>query len=112
MIRTFCRFSWGFLVLLGVAGCVWVDLTPGGQGVRVLDVQSAKGCKKLGTITAETTPDVAGIPRDGESLNNELTRIARNHAAGLGGNAILALGPSQNGSQRFTAYRCPQGSAR
>ena len=107
--------KWLGLVLLaplGLTACVWVDLTPGGQSVRVLEAKDGSTCKRIGTVTAETSHEMAGIPRDGESLNNELTRIARNHAAELGGNAIRAQGVSRLGAQRFDVFRCPAAGGR
>ena len=106
---------WVRLILmapLGLTACVWVDLTPGGQAVRVLESKDGKNCRRIGVVTAETSSDIAGVPRDGESLNNELTRIARNHAAELGGNAIRAEGVTRPGVQRFEVFRCPSSGGR
>lgn len=100
-----------FLTIIGLAavtlsGCVWVDLDPKGEQVKVLTATEASRCKRIGHVDSNTAPDIAGIPRDGESLNNELTRLARNHAAELGGNGVVAIGSQKNGQQSFNVFRC------
>ena len=101
-----------FLSIIFLEACVWVDLKPGGQSVRVVNASESPRCKRVGHVTSETTAEIIGIPRDGESVNNELTRIARNQAADMGGNAVLAIGPVRNGSQNFDVLRCPRSSSK
>lgn len=95
-----------------LSGCVWVDLNAKGEGVKVLTPAEASRCKRIGHVESTTAADIAGIPRDDESLNNELTRLARNHAGELGGNGVVAIGKPQNGQQSFNVYRCQGTSAR
>lgn len=92
--------------LLMVAGCSWVDIKPQGQNVRVLTATDVKRCKKIGHVTSTTTAVVAYIPRDDESIGEELNRLGRNYAGGMGGDAIVPTGPVSNGEQSFNVYRC------
>lgn len=94
------------LVSTVLSGCVWVDLNPKGESVKVLTQSEASRCKRIGHVESTTASDIAGIPRDDESLNNELTRLARNHAGDMGGNGVVAIGKVQNGTQNFNVYRC------
>ena len=89
------------------SSCVWVDLNDKGQSVRVMTSNDIGRCSKIGHVTSNTSADVAGIPRDDESLNNELTRLARNYAGEMGGNAVVAIGAPKDGTQNFNVYRCP-----
>ena len=100
------------VVSTALTGCVWVDLNPKGEAVKVLTPAEASRCKRIGHVESNTAADIAGIPRDDESLNNELTRLARNHAGELGGNGVVAIGKPENGQQSFNVYRCPGASAR
>lgn len=95
-----------------LSGCVWVDLNPKGEEVKVLTAGEASRCKRIGHVESNTAAEIAGIPRDDESLNNELTRLARNHAGELGGNGVVAIGKPKDGQQSFNVYRCPASSTR
>ena len=96
----------GFLILSGFSACTWVDLKPQGQNVRLLTSADVKRCKKIGHVTSNTTSAVAYIPRDDESVNEELRRLARNYAGDMGGNAIVPTGLAANGEQSFNVYHC------
>jgi hypothetical protein len=99
-------------VLATFNACVWVDLNDKGKNVQVLTQGDAGRCTKIGHVSSTTTSNVAGIPRDEESLNNELTRLARNYAGDMGGNAIVAIGVPKEGQQSFNVYRCSSSSRR
>ncbi len=99
-------------VSVALSGCVWVDLNPKGEEVKVLTPAEASRCKRIGHVESNTAAEIAGIPRDDESLNNELTRLARNHAGELGGNGVVAIGKPKEGQQSFNVYRCPGASTR
>lgn len=88
-----------------LGGCTWVSLTPQGEGVRVLESAEA-GCAKVGQVSSNTT-DVVVFRRNQEKVAKELRTLARNEAADLGGNAILATGEPSAGRQSFDVYRCP-----
>lgn len=107
MFRWFPMASLLVSISLLLKACVWVDLNPGAQSVKVVSAGEASRCKKVGHVIAQTSTDVIGIPRDGESMNDELTRIARNQAPGLGGNAVFANGAMKDGVQHFDVMRCP-----
>lgn len=99
------------LALMILAGCTWVPVTPEAEQVRVASLERAvEGCKPLGRISARTARRVGLIPRNEDTVAEELISLARNDAARMGANVILAQGPpNETGEQLFGAYRCPLG---
>jgi hypothetical protein len=96
-----------FLLLAGISGCTWVSLTKEGVQVAVMNNVDAS-CKKLGTTTSIGRSEVASIDRNEEKVATELETLARNHAATMGGNAIVRVGPvTADGQQNFAVYNCP-----
>ena len=91
---------------LGQTACTWVDLKPKGQEVRVVSASEIGRCKMIGHVTSNTTASVVYIPRDDDSVNEELERLARNYAGEMGGNAIVPTGPAHDGEQSFNVYHC------
>jgi hypothetical protein len=89
-----------------LSGCTWVKLTGEGEKVVVLEKAFA-GCKKLGTTTSTGKADIASVDRNEKKVATELATLARNQAATMGGNAVVAQGPvSEGGQQTFAVYHC------
>ncbi|HKK50908.1 MAG TPA: DUF4156 domain-containing protein [Myxococcota bacterium] len=91
-----------------VAGCVWVPLDPQAESVRVAtSLEAVQDCKKLGVVRSRTRTRIGFIARSEEKISEELTALARNNAAEMEADTIVADGPpSVDGRQRFLAYRC------
>ena len=95
------------LLVTAVSGCTWVKLTSEGGTVTVMSSADA-ACKRLGTTTSHGKADVASIDRNEEKVATELETLARNHAAGMGGNAIVADGSvTDDGKRTYIVYKCP-----
>ena len=97
------------LVLLSsglLPGCAWVDLKPQGEKVRVLAAQEVGRCKELGRVSATTAAKVGFIARGKDTIQEEVYRLARNNAAEMGGDTVVAIGPLIDGEQPFKVYRC------
>ena len=94
-------------LLIGLSGCTWVKLTTEGEKVAVVSsVDSA--CNKLGTTTSIGRAEIASVDRNEAKVASELETLARNHAAGMGGNTIVSQGSvSEEGQQTFVVYQCP-----
>ncbi len=92
--------------VLLVSACTWVDLSQQGEKVRVLEASEVASCKLLGQTTSNTTAKLAGVRRHDNAINYELTTLARNTAAKMGGDSIVAEGPEVDGHQTFQIYRC------
>lgn len=84
----------------------WVELTDAGRDVSIVTPATAENCERLGRVTARSREQVAGLHRDPERLKRELKTLARNEAASLGANAILATTEVTDGRQSFDALRC------
>ena len=97
-----------FLVLLclSVCACAWVKLTPGGEKVRVLEASEVSTCKQLGDTTVSLLAKVAGINRNEEQVAKELATLARNAAADMGGDTIVAISPVKDGKRSYSVYKC------
>ena len=91
---------------LTVSACAWVTLTPGGEKVRVLDAGEVSACRELGNTTASLLAKVAGINRNEEQVEKELSLLARNSAADMGGDTVVPSGAVKEGKRSYTVYKC------
>jgi hypothetical protein len=105
MPRIFKRLAFAVLAV-SLTGCAWVDLKPQGEKVRVLSASEVKRCKLLGHVTSNTAATIGFIARDTSTVREELIRLGRNHAGGMGGDTIVPVGPMIDGEQSFEVYRC------
>lgn len=97
------------LCLMGsLPGCAWVSLAPEAEQVRVApSLDAVDECKKLGAVQAQTRSRIGFIARSQKKIGEELKTLARNNAAEMGANVVVADGPpSVDGRQRFLAFRC------
>jgi hypothetical protein len=92
--------------ILGLMACSWVKLTPEGEKVRVLAAFEVTTCKKLGKTIASVTNKVIGFERKDDAVQANLEVLARNAAADMKGDTIVAASPIENGKQTFDVYRC------
>lgn len=94
-------------VLLATTACApWVKLTAAGADVRNVSAQVAASCTRVGRVSAVTRQRVAGVGRNDERVQAELLTMARNEAAGLGANAVVATSEISDGKQTFDALTC------
>ena len=85
----------------------WVKPNDAGARVRVaLSQDDVAACERVGDATATTTDRVLGVPRVKDVVVGELTALAQNRAAEMGGDTVVAEGPVSHGTQRFAVYRC------
>ena len=88
-------------------GCTWVKLTSPGEGVRVSTRAQVAACERLGATHAKTSTKVGFFSRSQKKIDEEIETLARNEAADMGGNTIVAQGPtSSEGRRSFDVYRC------
>lgn len=98
------------LAILATAGCTWIKPTPKGEAVRVLGADDVSACQKLGDTTVSLLHKVAGINRSEKTVRKELETMARNSAATMGGDAVVATSPINEGEQSFDVYQCHNAS--
>lgn len=97
-------FVLGMAALL--CACTWVQLTPNGAQVRVRELDEVMECQKLGSTGARTSDHVGIFQRHPEKVAKELESLARNEAANMGGDTIVAVSPIAGGERRYDVYRC------
>ena len=100
------------IILLLAAGCVsvlaacsFVRLSEEGADVVQAEAADIVDCTYRGEITTNTKEKVV-FKRGSGKVQEELTVLARNDAAKLGANAIVAQGTPVDGTQKYKAYRC------
>jgi hypothetical protein len=91
---------------LGIAGCNWVPLSAGGEQVQLATPNFVEGCRSLGKTKAKTKPTLLGIKRGEATIREELTSLARNDAAAMGGTHVSPLDDVKEGEQTFGIYVC------
>jgi hypothetical protein len=91
---------------LALSACVWVDVKPQAEKVRMLTAAEVGRCKPLGKVTSTTADTVWIFARPKSSVQEELNRLARNHAGSMGGDTVVPSGPMVEGEQTYGVYRC------
>ena len=93
------------LLSLLLGGCTFVKLTAAGENVAVLQASEVGNCTAAGTTTANV-PNKVVVNRENARVQQDLRTLARNRAAELGGDTIVATAAPSNGRQTFNIYRC------
>lgn len=94
------------IAILWLTACTWVEPTKEGSEVVLVKAFNVEMCKKLGTTNASVKHEVGIITRSEETVTEELITLAKNRAAEMGGNSIVAKGPASEGSMSFDIYKC------
>jgi hypothetical protein len=94
------------LSIICLPACTWVEVTEEGQQVILVKEFNVKDCLKLGTTNATVTYKVGIITREDETVTEELIAVAKNRAAELGGDSIVAKDPAIEGKMSFDVYKC------
>lgn len=90
----------------GLNACTWVPLTPEGERVRVAQSDEVADCERKGEVASILKSRVAGFERKPGKVAGELEALARNEAALMGGDTVVAESPVKDGRQLFGVYRC------
>lgn len=89
-----------------LGGCVFVQPTEEGKKVRVLTAGEVDRCQHLGNITSTVTDRIGIIVRRQDTVEDDVLQNAKNAAADMGGDTVVASGALTDGKQTFTVYRC------
>lgn len=107
MIAT--KFSHRLFLAIAIASlqaCTWVKPTEGGEKVVVSTGQGITSCQRKGAVESALKSRVAGVERNATKVAGELETLARNEAARMGGDTIVAESTIRDGKQTFGVYRC------
>ena len=92
---------------LFTTACVWVKPLPDSNKVQLITVpDSLKDCEHLGRTTAITKDKILDVPRNADTIQEELEALARNNAIEMGGDSLTAVSQPKDGRQTFGVYRC------
>jgi hypothetical protein len=96
------------LTVIFLSACTWVEPTKESKDVTLVKAFNVKACKKLSTTTTSVVQKVGIITRDKDTVTQELITLAKNKAAALGGDSIVAQEPAADGSMTFDVYKCSE----
>ncbi|MFT5084183.1 MAG: hypothetical protein ACI9Y1_002236 [Lentisphaeria bacterium] len=99
-----------FSMVLGVfvlgAGCQWVKPTEKALHVSLVKPAHVSTCTRLGSTTSNVKDSVGIINRREKLVAEELMALAKNEAAEMGGDTIVAVNAINEGRQTFDVYSC------
>jgi hypothetical protein len=98
------------LALIAIAAvtssCTWVKVSEQASSVAVANAANVRGCKQMSEISVSVPNKVGFIQRDADKVATELATMARNEAAGDGGDTVVPSSGIENGRQSFNVYKC------
>jgi len=98
-------FIFALLISL-LQACTWVKVTPEGAKVRVATSSEIGSCESKGEVTSSLKSRVGAFERKPGKVAGELETLARNEAALMGGDTVVAKTNVKEGRQIFDVYRC------
>lgn len=103
------RLGLAAVIVAGLAACTWVKPTTEGAAVAVVpDAAAVEGCRKLGITRVSVLDRVAGVPRSYRKLEQELDTLARNSAAEMAGDTVMAASEIVDGHRTYAVYDCSE----
>lgn len=103
------RLSCVAFVVFALAACTWVKPTPEGEVVRVAGASAVASCTRLGAVKVSLKHKLGRVERKSGKVATELQTLARNEAAVMGGDVVVAQSPVTEGRQEFGVYDCRAG---
>lgn len=96
------------LALALLTSCTWVKPTDSGQHVQLSNESQISQCKKIGKTTVSVLDRVGFVSRSEDLIAKELSTLARNSGASMGGDTVVPADAPSNGEQSFDVYQCGQ----
>ena len=94
------------IIMLWLSGCTWVEPTKEGGEVLLVKSYNVRSCQHLGSTKATVKHEIGPVTRSEDKVREELVTLAKNHAADMGGDSIVAAGPAIDCSMTFEVYKC------
>jgi len=88
------------------AACTWVKTTPEGEAVRVAQASEVGDCVRKGQVDSSLKSRIGPFERKPSKVALELETLARNEAALMGGDTVVAETGVKDGRQEFGVYLC------
>ncbi len=89
-----------------LSACTWVQPSNEAVHVRVLYHAQVEHCKQVGKTTVSVLDSIAFIPRSEKQVTEELETLARNSAAEIHGDSVVAISKVIDGEQVYHIYQC------
>lgn len=105
MTRAFTLVAVAALAL-GAAGCSTVQPKRGASDIEILDAARTKDCKRLGKTQVSVATKIGFVPRGDKAIREDLQRLARNSAIGMGGDTLTPESGIEEGEQTFGVFQC------
>lgn len=97
------------LLIMGLAACSFVSLNAGAKNVSVENsIDSLHNCKYLGDTNVSIWSKADTFQSD-KSVESQLDILARNEAANMNGNKVVAKTEVDNGKRTYGVYSCANG---
>lgn len=93
-------------LLLSGAACTWVKPVEEAKEIALVKPELAQHCKKISAVTVKVADNVGFINRSEKKVQDELITMAKNEAATVNGDVIVAETQATEGRQRFGVYDC------
>lgn len=95
------------LLFAVTVGCTWVDISPAGKEVMLVKPANVSNCRYIGVTTSTVKGAIGNLNRPEHKVTEELQTMARNQAAVMGGDSIIAKNETRTQStQAFDVYKC------
>ncbi|WP_127470679.1 DUF4156 domain-containing protein [Thiomicrorhabdus aquaedulcis] len=94
------------LAFVSLSACSWVKPIEGANRVDIKYAYDVTNCQKIGSTTSTARDKVGFFERDINAIRGDLTKLAQNEAARMGGDTIVATTPPIDGRMSFDVYRC------
>ncbi len=94
------------IVVMMLSGCSWVRSTEEGAQVRIVTAAEVADCDSAGITHVSVMDRLGVVQRDRARVSEELQTLARNSAAQLGGDTVVATTQITEGTQTFAVYKC------
>jgi len=92
------------LITLSTSACTWVQLNESGKQVRFATATDVIACQKIGNVLATTRAVIIkGSVRNANTIAKELIALARNQAATIHADTMVAGRPVLEGRQTFAS---------
>lgn len=92
--------------IIGLTACSTIQPTAESSKVTLVKPGNVKECVKLGTTHATLTYKIDIVTLNEEATTEKLVTVAKNRAAKLGGDSIVAQGPAVDNTMSFDVYKC------
>jgi hypothetical protein len=96
------------LAIICLPACTWVEPTKESSGVTLVKSFNVNACKKMGSTNATVTQKIGPVIRGADVVMEELITLAKNRAAKMGADSIVAQEPVVDGSMSFDIYKCAE----